>query len=235
VYWFVQHFFPGQYLLFVAIAGAFGFVFREILWEMIGRAWLLGQRWLGLAKDERATAPAIRETTLAERNSVGAGLRAIRERDPSFDAAAFLAQVQQVCAAVGKGWADKNLESCRALMADACWLTQKGILDRGFLDGWRAAAGTITFADGQIVLAAIAANADRITVRVRIACPAGTGKLVRGRRISDWEEDWTFARSIALGLPAGARTPVAVQRGAWLLERMDHVAIHLEKAEHAAA
>lgn len=234
MYWFVQHFFPGQYLLFVAIMGAFGFVFREILWEMIGRAWLLVRRWLGLATEDQAAQP-VAEPSLPSRNSVAAGLRGILERDPGFDAGAFLRQAQQLCATVGKGWAQKNLEACRSLMTDGCWQTQKAVLDRGFLEGWRAVAATITFADGQIVLAATQPGADRITVRVRITCPPGTGKLVRGRRISDWQEDWTFSRPITLGLPPGAKVPVTVQRGVWLLERMDHVAIHMEKDRDAAA
>jgi len=234
VYWFVQHFFPGQYLLFVAIAGAFGLVFREILWEMIGRAWLLARRLLKLAPEEGAPVPAAGETPAPPRNSLVGGLRAIREHDPSFDAGAFLQQVQQVCATVAKGWADKNLDACRALMADACWQTQKGLLERGYIEGWRAAAGGINFADGQIVLAMTQPQADRITVRVRIACPPGTGKLVRGHRISEWVEDWTFSRSITLALPSGTKIPVSVRRGAWLLERMDHVAVHMEQVQPAA-
>ncbi len=233
MYWFVQHFFPGQYLLFVAVMAAFGFVFREILWELIGRAWLLVRRWLKLAPEEAPQAAAADSPTVP-RNSVAAGLRAIREHDPSFDAGAFLRGVQQACATVGKGWADKDLEPCRAVMTETCWQNQKAVLDRGFVEGWRGSAASITFADGQIELAATRAQADRITVRVRITCPPGTGKLVRGRRIAEWVEDWTFVRPIVLALPPGAKTPVSVRRGEWRLERMDYSAIRMEK-DHAAA
>ncbi len=235
MYWFVQHFFPGQYLLFIAVMGAFGFVFREILWEIIGRAWLLVRRLLKLAPDEPPQAGAADvDAPAVPRNTVVAGLRAIREHDPSFDAGAFLQRVQQVCATVGKGWADKDLELCRTVMTEACWQVQKGLLDRGFIEGWRGTATAVTFTDGQIVLAVPQAQADTITVRVRIACPPGTGKLVRGRRITEWVEDWTFTRPIALALPPGARAPVSVQRGEWRLERMDHFAIRMERPQHAA-
>jgi len=233
IYWLIKHYFPGQYLLVVMVMGAVGFVFREILWEMVGHAWLFLQRLLKLAPDESSQPPAS-AAPAAPRNSVVAGLQGIRQHDPNFDAGAFLEQVQQVCATVGKSWAGRDLEACRPIMSEACWQLQKGHLDRGSIQGWRAVAAPVTFTDGQIVLAAPQAQADTITVRVRIACPPGTGKLVRGRRITEWVEDWTFTRPIALALPPGARAPVSVRRGEWRLERMDHVAIHMEKPQHAA-
>lgn len=233
MYWFVQHFFPGQYLLFVAIAGAFGFVFREILWEMIGRAWLLARRLLRLAPED-GTLPAAGEAPAPPRNSVVGGLRAIREHDPGFDAGAFLQQVQQVCATVKQGWAARNLETCRSVMTETCWQSQKNEMDRGIVEGWRSLAASITFVDGQIELATTQREADRITVRVRISCPPGTGKLVRGRRIAEWQEDWTFVRPITLALPPGARVPASIRRDVWEVERMDHVAVHMEQVQPAA-
>ncbi len=233
ILWFIQHYFPGQYLLVVAVMGAFGLVFREILWEMVGHAWLFLRRLLKLAPDESSQPPAA-VAPAAPRNSVVAGLAGIRQHDPTFDAGAFLQQVQQVCATVGKGWAGRELEACRPIMTEACWQVQKDLLDRGFIEGWRGTATAVTFTDGQIVLAVPQAQADTITIRVRIACPPGTGKVVRGRRITEWVEDWTFSRPIALALPPGARAPVSVQRGEWRLERMDHFAIHMERPQHAA-
>lgn len=233
IYWLVRHYFPGQYLLFVAVMGAVGFVFREVLWEIVGHAWLFLRRLLKLARDETAHAVDT-EAPAPARNSVAGGLRAIRDHDPGFDAGAFLQEVQQVCAAVGKGWAEKNLELCRAVMTDVCWRNQRALLDRGFVDGWRGSAGMITFADGQIQLAATQPGADRVVVRVRITCRPGTGKLIRGRRIAEWVEDWTFVRPITLGLPPGAKAPVSIQRGYWRLDQMDHFAVHMDRAEHAA-
>jgi hypothetical protein len=234
IFWIVQHYFPGQYLLFVAVMGAVGFVFREILWELVGHAWLYVRRLLKLASDESPQPVAAAAATEAPRNSVVAGLRGIREHDPSFDAGAFLQQVRTVCALVGRGWAERNLEGCRAVMTEDGWESQKGLLDRGIVEGWRGFAATITFTDGQITLVSTLPGADTITVRVRIECPPGTGKLVRSRRIGEWVEDWTFTRPIVLALPPGARAPVSVQRGEWRLNRMDHFAVHMERAQPAA-
>jgi Tim44-like domain len=234
IFWLVQHYFPGQYLLFVAVMGAIGFVFREILWELVGHAWLYVRRLLKLAPDEAAPPVADAAPAAPPRNSVVGGLRGIRDHDSTFDAGAFLRRVREVCAMVGRGWADRSLEDCRAVMTDNCWQYQKGLLDRGVIEGWRGFASTITFTDGQISLASTRPQADTITVRVRIACPPGTGKLVRGRRVGEWVEDWTFVRPIVLALPPGARAPVSVQRGEWRLDRMDHFAVHMEKAQPAA-
>lgn len=234
IYWLVRHYFPGQYLLFVAIMGAVGLVFREIIWEMVGHAWLYLRRLLKLAPDETPPTAAELESQGPPRNSVVAGLGTIRQHDPTFDAGRFLQQVQQVCASVKQGWADRNLEACRAVMTESCWQIQKADMDRGSIEGWRALASTITFTDGQITLATTRQEGDLIAVRVRIACPPGTGKLVRGHRIGEWVEDWTFVRPITLALPAGARVPVSVRRGEWRLDRMDHFAVHMERTQSAA-
>lgn len=231
IYWLIKHYFPGQYLLIVMVMGAVGFVFREILWEIVGHAWLFLQRLLKLAPDESAQSPT---APAPPRNSVLAGLHGIRQHDPTFDAGAFLQQVQQVCAAVKQGWADRTLEGCCGVMTDAWWQRQKGEMDRGIIDGWRGLASAVSFTDGQIVLATTDMEADRIMVRVQITSAPGTGKLVRGRRIAGWAEDWTFVRPITLGLPPGTKIPVSMRRGPWQVERMDHVAVHMEKAQPAA-
>jgi hypothetical protein len=233
IYWLIKHYFPGQYLLIVMVMGAVGFVFREILWEIVGHAWLLVQRFLKLAPAE-SSEPPVTDRPAAPRNSVVAGLHGIGQHDPSFDAGAFLQQVQQVCAAIKQGWADRTLDGCREVMTEACWQRQKGEMDRGIIEGWRGLASAVSFTDGQIVLAMTAPEADRIIVRVQITSSPGTGKLVRGRRIGGWAEDWTFVRPITLGLPPGTKIPVSTRRGAWQLDRMDHVAIHMEKPQQAA-
>ena len=233
IYWLIRHYFPGQYLLVVMVMGAVGFVFREILWEIVGHAWLFLRRLIKLAPDESSQPPGS-EAPAVPRNSVVAGLHSIRQHDQSFDAGAFLQQVQQTCATVKQGWADRTLEGCRGVMADVCWQRQKGEMDRGLIDGWRGLASTVSFTDGQVVLATTDMEADRIMVRVQITSPPGTGKLVRGRRIGGWVEDWSFVRPITLGLQPGTKIPVSIRRGAWQLERMDHVAMHMEKPQHSA-
>jgi len=158
------------------------------------------------------------------------GLRAVVARDASFDAAAFLVWVREAATGLAQAWAGRSLDSCRALLSDDCYELQKAQMERGLADGWRLSAGSVSFADGQIVAAAANEQGDGITVRIEVTGASETGKVVRGRRVSAWVEDWLFRRGLVLS-PAGqgVRRQI-VQRGDWKLIRMDHVAIHYERA-----
>jgi hypothetical protein len=57
----------------------------------------------------------------------------------------------------------------------------------------------------------------RINVRMHMACPPGTSKVIRGRRILEWVEDWSMIRP-------------KVAAAGWLVDSMNHVAVHLERA-----
>jgi hypothetical protein len=59
----------------------------------------------------------------------------------------------------------------------------------------------------------------RINVRMHMFCPPGTGKVIRGRRIREWVEDWTLVRPRPGSTNAG-----------WQVDAMNHVSVHLERA-----
>lgn len=158
------------------------------------------------------------------------GLRAISVRDQTFDAAAFLASVRDTATRLAKGWGDKNLEPCRSLLSDDCYELQKAQMDRGLADGWRVLAGDVTFADGQIVAAAANDQGDGITVRVEARCAPEAMRVVRGRTVEAWVEDWLFRRTLTLTPPEHGVRRQIVRRGEWRVIRMDHVAIHYQRA-----
>ena len=148
---------------------------------------------------------------------VDAGLDAMRAVDPSFSASSFLAEVQRIGDQVVAGWASRNLAECRSQMTDTCWNLQAAQLARPAGDGWRQFARTVTLKAESIIAVRSEPGLYRINVRVRMACPPGTGKVIRGRRILEWVEDWSMIRP-------------NVAAAGWLVDSMNHVAVHLERA-----
>lgn len=78
-------------------------------------------------------------------------------------------------------------------------------------------------------------DGDRVTIRVHATCADEAARVVRGRRIAEWVEDWLFRRRVTAAPPASGITVRVLWRGDWKLDRMDHVAVHVERSEHAAA
>jgi hypothetical protein len=150
---------------------------------------------------------------------VDAGIDAIRAIDPGFSTPSFITEVQRIGTLVVAGWAKRDLTDCRSLMTDACWELQRAQLGWPVADGWRPIATSATANLESILSVRSDAATDRITVRARIKCPPGTAKLVRGRRIGEWTEDWTVVRT----------RPSAAAVG-WRFDAMSHVAVHFERA-----
>ena len=171
--------------------------------------------------------PAARSVDLPIAYPVDVGVDAIRAIDPAFLTPAFLAEVQRIGGQVVAGWAKRDLAQCRGLMTDACWDLQAAQLARPLADSWRPFAKTVTVSPEWIIAVRSDAAADRITVRTRVQCPPGTGKVVRGRRIAEWIEDWTLVRA---KVRSAAAAPGRGSSGEWLVDEMSHVAVRLERA-----
>ena len=150
---------------------------------------------------------------------VDAGVDAIRAVDPAFSTPSFLAEVERIGRLVVTGWANRNLAECRTVMTDDCWNLQQAQLARPVGDGWRAFAPTVTVKAESIVAVRSEPASHRINVRMHMFCPPGTGKVIRGRRIREWVEDWTLVRPRPGSPNAG-----------WQVDAMNHVAVHLERA-----
>jgi predicted lipid-binding transport protein (Tim44 family) len=210
-------------------AGSFG----KLLWKVMGSvppAMKLGLRVLGSAAIPAPPAPVAPQLDEAASDPVAAGLAAIAARDPAFAADAFLRWADQLPPQLAKGWAERDLATCRPSMTDDCWEGQQSLMERGLLESWRLAAGSVTFRPTQILAAAADADGDRVTVRVHAICPSEAARVIRGRRVAEWVEDWLFRRGVTLAPPASGITVRVLWRGDWKLDRMDYVEIHRERA-----
>jgi hypothetical protein len=168
----------------------------------------------GLRHGGRRPAPSP-ELTIAY--PVDTGVDAVRAVDPSFSAASFLAEVQRIGDRVAAGWASRNLQECRILMTDRCWNLQAAQLAKPVGDGWRQFARTATLKAESIIAVRSEPGLYRINVRMHMTLPPGTGKVIRGRRILEWIEDWSLIRP-------------KVATAGWCVDSIDHVAVHLERA-----
>jgi hypothetical protein len=190
-----------------------------VLWRFMGdipSVLSMGLQMLsdGLRHGGRRPAPKA-ELTIAF--PVNAGADAMRAVDPSFSATSFLAEVQRIGDRVVAGWASRNLAECRILMTDICFNRQAAQLSRPAVDGWRQFARSVTLTAESIIAVRSEPGLYRINVRMHMACPPGTGKVIRGRRILEWVEDWSMIRP-------------KVAAAGWLVDSMNHVAVHLERA-----
>jgi predicted lipid-binding transport protein (Tim44 family) len=190
-----------------------------VLWRFMGdipSVLSMGLQMLsdGLQHGGRRPAPRA-ELTIAF--PVDAGADAMRAVDPSFSATSFLAEVQRIGERVVAGWASRNLAECRILMTDICCNRQAAQLSRPVVDGWRQFARSVTLTAESIIAVRSEPGLYRINVRMHMACPPGTSKVIRGRRILEWVEDWSMIRP-------------KVAAAGWLVDSMNHVAVHLERA-----
>jgi len=200
-----------------------------VLWRFMGNIASVLSTGLNVLVDgfARGGRPAARGVELPIAYPADVGVDAIRAVDPAFSTPSFLADVRRIGSLVLAGWAKRDLAQCRALMTDACWDRQAAQLARPVADGWRPFAKTVTVSPEWIIAVRSDAAADRITVRTRVQCPPGSGKVVRGRRIAEWIEDWTIVRAKVRSAAAAPRRGTS---GGWLLDGMSHVAVHLERA-----
>jgi len=204
------------------------------LWRFMGdvpSVLVMGLRMLFSAAMPKAPASAAVASPAAPAvDPVVAGLRAISARDGSFDARAFLADGQEGCVLLAKAWVDRDLEPCRGFLSDDAYELQKAQMVRGLFEGWRLFAANVTFADGQLVAAAANEQGDGVTVRIQITAAPEAVRVVRGRRVSAWVEDWLFRRTLVFTPANQGVAQQILRRGDWKLIRVDYVAVHSERA-----
>jgi hypothetical protein len=221
--------------LTIALLGA-GW-FGIFVWKFLGSvpaATKLGFRILLSAVLPTAPRPGGLQPDEPAIDPIATGLEAIAARDRGFAANTFLAWADQLPPEMATGWAKGDLAACRSAMTEDCWQGQQSMMERHLPEGWRQSAGSATFRQSHVVAAAAEADGDRITIRVQATCPDEATRVVRGRRIAEWVEDWVFRRGVTVAPPASGITLRVLWRGEWRLDRMDHVAIHMEKPQQAA-
>ena len=140
-----------------------------------------------------------------------AGIAAIRARDPRFDKAVFLEQVQRTFFLVEEAWTTGNSDMSRQVMADGLWQQHRFQIE-SYLSG-----GKRNVLDGLSVesLTILAVHTDQTydTICVRILAASAdydvndSGKVVRGSRdVGQWAEDWTFQRASSAHTPPAGGT-----------------------------
>jgi hypothetical protein len=157
---------------------------------------------------------------------VHAALDSIKARDSSFQEGAFLERASAVAQSVIQGWQQRDLAGCRESLSPDCWQAEQKQLSGGVTQSWRQRPADVKASAQKILGVKAEGSAETITVRMQISPSPEAIRSVRGRRIAEWLEDWTFSRSVRLG-PKASNKPTL---GPWRLERMDHVAVHFERA-----
>jgi len=161
---------------------------------------------------------------------VAAGLKAITDRDPAFTAAPFVEWTRQVSALLVMAWAEYDLQPCRQVLTEDCYQFEEDHIGRHLGEGWRLSAGSVTAGERQIVAAGTDDDGDWITVRIHLTCPGDAARVVRGRHVAEWIEDWRFRRRVVLAPKESGIIVRVLRRGDWKLDRADHVEVHSERA-----
>ena len=161
---------------------------------------------------------------------VAAGLKAITDRDPAFTAAPFVEWTRQVSALLVMAWAEYDLQPCRQVLTEDCYQFEEDHIGRHLGEGWRLSAGSVTAGERQIVAAGTDDDGDWITVRIHLTCPGDAARVVRGRHVAEWIEDWRFRRRVVLAPKESGIIVRVLSRGDWKLDRADHVEVHSERA-----
>jgi Tim44-like domain len=161
---------------------------------------------------------------------VAAGLRAITDRDPAFTAGPFLEWTRQVSALLVRAWTDRDLQPCRQVLTEDCYQFEADHIGRNLGEGWRLSAGSVTAGERQIVAAGTDHDGDWITVRIQLTCPGEAARVVRGRHVAEWIEDWRFRRRVVLAPKESGIIVRVLSRGDWKLDRADPVEVHSQRA-----
>jgi predicted lipid-binding transport protein (Tim44 family) len=137
---------------------------------------------------------------------------------------------RQVSALLVRAWADRDLQPCRQVLTDDGYQFEADHIGRNLGEGWRLSAGAVTAGERQIVAAGTDQDGDWITVRIHLACPGDAARVVRGRHVAEWIEDWRFRRRVVLAPKESGVIVRVLSRGDWKLDRADHVEVHSERA-----
>lgn len=207
------------------VALAIGFV----LWKFMGA--VPGTLKIGLAVLQDVVRQGDRGAREGNNNSPlvlagPAAIDAIKSHDASFEGAAFLQYATVVAQSLAEAWLQQDLAGCRGNLSPDYWALEQAQLLRGLAQGWRRYPAGLSVSARQLMAAELGPTRDSVTVRMRMAPSADGLRTVRGRRVAEWIEDWTFSRSVSSGVDATH----GVSLGSWQLDRTDHVAIHFELA-----
>jgi predicted lipid-binding transport protein (Tim44 family) len=133
--------------------------------------------------------------------TVSAGIDAIKQHDPAFDQAAFIADVERSFFLVQQAWSERRPELSRRVMADGIWQQHRLQIEQYEQQHRRNMLDNLSIGNADVVAAHSDQSYDTITVRILAASADydvddASGKVVRGNRnVDTWTEDWVYQRS----------------------------------------
>ncbi|MBI5361830.1 MAG: TIM44-like domain-containing protein [Planctomycetes bacterium] len=163
----------------------------------------------------RRRAPAIEARRAAQRAEVR--LTGLRERDPAFDDARFLARAQAAFSRAQSAWCAQDLEPLRPFVSDGVFERFSLQIEEQREQGWRQGMDALRVGAPWIQHVEEGRRFDTIVVRIPFEADVHRRELANGRRIAgselprgSFEECWSFVRrrgaktSGAAGLIEGA-------------------------------
>jgi len=131
---------------------------------------------------------------------IGATLRALQARDPSFSIDSFSEHVRVVFLALQKAWTEMNWENARAYETDHLFSTHRFWMDQYKAEGLRNVLDRIEIQKVQVVKVEQDAYFEAVTARIHASMldfvQDPSGKVVSGsaRKPRVFSEYWTFIR-----------------------------------------
>jgi predicted lipid-binding transport protein (Tim44 family) len=139
---------------------------------------------------------------VSTQEQVEAGVAQIREHDPAFDEAGFLALAERAFFTIQQAWSERKPDLSRQVMADGIWQQHRFQIEQYITQGRQNMLDNLAVQNTKIVAAHTDQAYDTVMVRFFASCADydidlnHKNKVVRGnKRDEDWSEDWCFQRS----------------------------------------
>lgn len=142
-------------------------------------------------------------THISDRAHIDAAIAQIQARDPGFNEADFLSDVNRAFFTIQQAWTERRPDISRQVMQDGIWNQHKFQIDQYLSMNKQNVLENLAIQNTRIVAANTDEAFDTFVVRFFASCAdydidlnSEKRKIIKGDRTeSDWAEDWVFQRS----------------------------------------
>ena len=142
-------------------------------------------------------------THIGSRADIDAAIAQITARDPGFNEADFLSDVNRAFFTIQQAWTERRPDISRQVMQDGVWNQHKFQIDQYLSLNKQNILENLAIQNTRTVAANTDEAFDTIVVRFFASCAdydidlnSDKRKIIKGDRTeSDWAEDWVFQRS----------------------------------------
>jgi predicted lipid-binding transport protein (Tim44 family) len=142
-------------------------------------------------------------TQITSRADIDAGVAAITARDPGFNEADFLSDVNRAFFTIQQAWTERRPDISRQVMQDGIWNQHKFQIDQYLSMNKQNILENLAIQNTRTVAVHTDDAFDTIVVRFFASCAdydidlnSEKRKIIKGDRTeADWAEDWVFQRS----------------------------------------